>query len=71
MASCRELTEARGWTVFAMQSSDECYTSINAGDTYQKHGISKDCREDGLGGVWANSVYEIVPTGIKAILSDL
>ena len=75
VASCREYAETRGWTVFAMQDGNQCYTAFNAGETYQNFGKSDGCRSNGLGGSWANNVYEIVAnqiqTGIKAIRSDL
>ena len=73
LANCQKFAETSGWTVFAMQNEKECFTAINARDTYQKHGKSEVCGEDGLGGGGAQNVYEIVSnqvqckTGIKAI----
>ena len=70
VANCQAFADTRGWTVFAMQNGNECFTAINAKDTYQKYGKSKKCRSTGLGGPWAHNVYEIVSnqykTGIKA-----
>ena len=55
---CKNFAEARSWTIFAVQYSTECFTAANAGLTYNKYGVSNDCRE-GRGGDWANDVYEI------------
>ena len=71
LANCQTFAETSGWTVFAMQSDDECFTSINAKDTYQKYGKSEKCISNGLGGDLAQNVYKIVSnqvqckTGIK------
>ena len=56
---CRNYAESRGWTVFAAQFQTECFTSADAGSTYQKHGQATNC-ENGKGGANAMNVYMIV-----------
>ena len=57
---CHKLALARGNTHFAVESEDECFTSSDAGNTYQKHGQSTKC-DNGVGDHWAMDVYKIIP----------
>ena len=54
---CERYAHERGFNVFAVEYDRECWTAHNAEETYQSHGRSPDCGEDGRGGVWAMSVY--------------
>ena len=56
--NCHNFAKEKGWSVFGVQAGDECFTAVNAEDTYQKHGQSRDC-SDGKGGGWALDVYRI------------
>ena len=53
-----EFAKTNGWTVFAIHNT-ECFTAVDAGDTYQQYGKSDSCR-DGKGGFRAQNVYELV-----------
>ena len=56
---CHDLVKARGNSVFAVQAKNQCFTAPDAESTYKKYGPATNC-QDGVGGVWANDVYEIV-----------
>ena len=56
---CQAYTAGKGWSFFAIQNTEECLTAPHAGETYKIYGASTDCY-DGLGGGWANDVYQIV-----------
>ena len=45
--------------MFAVQNGGWCASSAGAPSTYDKYGVSGDCRADGEGGPWANQVYVI------------
>ena len=45
--------------MFAVQNGGWCASSAGASSTYDKYGVSGDCRADGEGGPWANQVYVI------------
>ena len=55
---CYDYTKSQGWTVFAAQNGQECYTSADAESTYQKNGGSTGC-SNGKGGFNAMDVYKI------------
>ena len=59
---CLRFAIKNGWEVFAMGYGKECFTSGDAGDTYQQHGTSEKC-QNGLGGWYAIDVYRIFCTG--------
>ena len=54
---CNDLTVREGWDFFGVQNKAQCFTAPDAGMTYNKHGPSSAC-ESGMGGAWANSVYQ-------------
>ena len=56
---CYNAALARGYKVFALQDGGWCASSSDASETYDKYGASSDCKADGLGGSWANQVYQI------------
>ena len=62
VVKCFEKSIAAGYSYFAVQNRNECFTSKNAGSTYDMFGETSGCR-DGRGGKWRNSVYRI--TGIE------
>lgn len=55
---CYEKALAAGNGYFGVQNNRECFTSRDAGDTYDKHGKSDGCK-NGRGGGWRMSVYRI------------
>ena len=69
---CHDRAAGKGYTVFAVESDDECYTAADAEETYKKHGASNNCH-DGVGGIWTLDVYKIVhcPAGILLFLKLL
>ncbi|XP_035694138.1 neurogenic locus notch homolog protein 1-like [Branchiostoma floridae] len=56
---CYQVAKDRGYKVFAVQDSGQCFSSATAADTYRKYGPSTRCTE-GEGGFWSNNVYEII-----------
>ena len=58
---CQDRAAERGYNYFAVQSQDECFTAVDAGQTYNKYGTSTKCGNQGVGGDWAQNVYKIVP----------
>ena len=50
--------------MFGIEAGDRCFTSPDAGATYQKHGESTDCEEGGKGGDWAMNVYRVTSSSI-------
>ena len=46
-----------GWSVFAVQYNQECYSGPDAAKTYEKYGRATNCNAAGTGGGWANNVY--------------
>ena len=57
---CYKCAKLAGNKYFALHDSGACMTSSTAKDTYQKHGASDECNDEGTGGPSANEVYEIV-----------
>ena len=49
----------RGYKTFAVQNGGMCVGGPNAHKTFAKYGKSKDCKNDGKGGSWANQVYNL------------
>ena len=58
LESCYLAVYDLGYEVFGVQNGGECWTTEHGKDTYDKYGESSVCH-DGLGGKWANSVYQI------------
>ncbi|XP_035692603.1 uncharacterized protein LOC118427073 [Branchiostoma floridae] len=56
---CYIVAKDRGYKVFAVQHSGQCFSSATAADNYSKYGPSTGCAE-GEGGTWSNDVYEII-----------
>ena len=63
---CFEAAKNMGYEVFAVQNGGWCASSATARLTYKKHGASTGCRPDGEGASWANAVYEINQSPLKA-----
>ena len=61
---CYNFAKERKWSVFGIEAGDRCFTSPDAGATYQKHGESTDCEEGGKGGDWAMNVYRVTSSSI-------
>ena len=61
---CYNFAKEKKWSVFGIESGDRCFTSPDAGETYQKHGESTDCGEGGKGGDWAMNVYRVTSSSI-------
>ncbi|XP_041485055.1 uncharacterized protein LOC121431577 isoform X2 [Lytechinus variegatus] len=58
IASCFERSRLAGNEYFAIQAGNQCFTSSDAGQTYNQYGPSDAC-QDGRGGSWAMTVYRI------------
>jgi hypothetical protein len=58
---CHAAAAEKGYTIFAVQDSGQCFSSADAKTKYKTHGSSTACASDGEGGPMANSVYEISP----------
>ena len=56
---CSLAAEKAGYSVFGVQYAGECWSGPQAHMTYKKYGASKRCAK-GIGGTWAQDVYEIV-----------
>ena len=64
---CLELAKSKGYTVFGIGKWTDgndvsawlCTGAETAGSTYRKLGESTKCGSNGLGGPYANAVYEI------------
>ncbi|KAK3717331.1 hypothetical protein QZH41_011576 [Actinostola sp. cb2023] len=50
----------KGYTTFGVQNGGECWSGAEAGRTYSKLGKAKHNCRNGLGGAWANDVYQMV-----------
>nr|XP_039252593.1 uncharacterized protein LOC120329867 [Styela clava] len=55
---CAQAAMARGYNIIGVQNGGQCWTGVNARNTYRKYGLSNKC-SNGKGGNWANEVYEI------------
>ena len=56
---CALAARKRGFPMFAIQNGGWCASSVTAERTFNKYGVSRDCKNDGEGGPWANNVYII------------
>lgn len=56
---CARVTIKRGFAYFALQDGGYCHSSLSAQDTYNKYGLSTDCKL-GKGGKMAIDVYEVI-----------
>ena len=54
--------KVRGFKTFAIQDGGMCVTDPTAHQNFDKYGKSKDCKNDGKGGPWANQVYNLTGT---------
>ena len=57
IVKCAVAARKRGFPAFALQDGGWCAASANALETFNKHGKSSDCNNDGEGGALANNVY--------------
>mgnify|MGYP001795407924 CR=1 FL=1 len=53
---CYLKTKTKGWPAFGTQYSEECWSSSDADQTYDKYGTSDLCKNK-MGEHWANDVY--------------
>ena len=58
IGDCQKYALSHGFTVFAVQYQNECYTSADAESTYTKYGEVDNCK-NGRGGFSALDVYNI------------
>jgi hypothetical protein len=56
---CQNFATDKGFSVFAIQYDNECFTAEDAEDTYDIHGPSNKCNTNGRGGEWVQNVYKI------------
>ena len=54
---CFEWAKNKGYTIFGIQNTNECWAQ-GPDDQYDIYGSANNCN-DGKGGAYANSVYEI------------
>eukprot|EP00794_Sanderia_malayensis_P014098 gene14098-15570_t len=54
---CADGADHNGYRWFGIQFYGECWSGPSASTTYDKHGISTNCR-DGVGAADANAVYQ-------------
>jgi len=67
VAECEAYAKSFNFTVFAIQYYDECWTSPNASETYNKYGELKEAARcpNGIGEGWENAVYQIRPCDVN------
>lgn len=61
---CAKEAIKRGYSIMGVQDGGWCVGQQDNSDplgTYQRHGESTYCGEEGKGGGWANQMYEIIP----------
>lgn len=58
IGKCADVAKELGYKVFALQNGGQCFTSSDAGRTFNKYGKSDQCR-DGVGGPLASDVYSL------------
>ena len=56
---CARVALKRGYVYFAIQDGGHCHSSLTAQDSYNKYGLSLDCKL-GKGGKMASDVYEVI-----------
>ncbi|KAK3728437.1 hypothetical protein QZH41_009483 [Actinostola sp. cb2023] len=59
ISKCGDESWRKGYEVFGVQYSGECWSAKNASSTYAMYGNSSKC-ENGTGGGWANDVYSFL-----------
>lgn len=55
---CSRVAKAKGYAYFAVQNMAECWSDVNAKDTYDNLGPSQKCK-DGVGLKGANMMYQL------------
>ena len=55
---CAEAALSFGYEVFGVQHGGQCFSGIDAINSYKKHGQSTNCNSDGKGAWGANQVYQ-------------
>ncbi|KAK3718992.1 hypothetical protein QZH41_013149, partial [Actinostola sp. cb2023] len=66
VAKCAERAEKKGYSTFGVQNGRECYSSAAAATKYKVFGVAGNCNR-GLGGTWANDVYQFPAPTFKDI----
>ena len=56
--ACAQIAKERGLPVFGIQDYGECWSGLDAENTYNKYGPSGNC-ENGVGKEGTNYVYKI------------
>ena len=56
---CKKIAFSKGYEVFGVQNTGECYIGPRAHLTFNRYGESSGCVDE-KGGPWANTVYRIV-----------
>ena len=56
---CQAYALSNGYNYFAVQDEKECFTAIDAGETYTKYGTSEKCGKNGIGAGSAQNVYKV------------
>lgn len=68
LEACTQEVITLGYTVFGIQFGS-CFSGPTAQLTYDKYGTSTSCA-NGVGGIWANDVYRIIPAGILVLFTN-
>ena len=66
---CYSKAKAAGNEYFAVQDSTQCFTSSDAGKTYNKYGAATGCT-NGRGGSWRNTVYKITGNTVFPLMRN-
>ena len=64
---CMQLARAKGYDLFALQLIRQCFGGPSSTD-YKKYGPSPKCKDEGVGGEWANQVYQIKGEALGGVL---
>ena len=57
---CAEVAKEQGFAGFAVENGGQCFGGEELLQSYQKHGESRDCGNDGRGGDYAMDVYTFI-----------
>ncbi|XP_066915183.1 uncharacterized protein [Clytia hemisphaerica] len=64
LQKCAEAALDKGLKLFAIQNGGQCFGGKTGESRYNVYGTSDQCKEDGLGGSWANEVYSYRDDGV-------
>ena len=65
---CALAAMKKRYAVFAIQDGGSCFVSSSVDPTFNKYGISQDCKSDGKGASGASHVY--LTSGVEGIFME-